>query len=150
MKVVLLQDVKGQGKKGDIVNVSDGYARNFLFPRKLAEEATADTLNSIKLRDEAAKRRLELERAAARELVSKLEGMPVKIFMKSGAGGKLFGSVTAKEIADGMKKQYGTEIDHRKIVLDNPIKTFGTFEVKVKLMPEIAGKLFVIVAEQQA
>ena len=148
MKVVLLQDVKGQGKKGELVNVSDGYARNFLFPRKLAEEATTDTLNAIKLRDEAAKRRLELERAAAKELAGKLEGMPVKLFLKAGAGGKLFGSVTAKEIAEGLKKQYNVEIDHRKIVLDAAIKTFGTFETKVKLMPEIAGKLFVIVAEQ--
>ncbi len=148
MKVVLLQDVKGQGKKGELVNVSDGYARNFLFPRKLAEEATADTLNSIKLRDEAAKRRLELERAAAKELAGKLEGMPVKLFLKAGGAGKLFGSVTAKEIAEGLKKQYNVEVDHRKIVLDNPIKTFGTFETKVKLMPEISGKLFVVVAEQ--
>jgi len=148
MKVVLLQDVKGQGKKGELVNVSDGYARNFLFPRKLAEEATADTLNSIKLRDEAAKRRLEQERAAAKELAGKLEGMPVKLFLKAGAGGKLFGSVTAKEIAEGLKKQYNVEIDHRKIVLDSAIKTFGTFETKVKLMPEISGKLFVVVAEQ--
>ncbi len=148
MKVVLLQDVKGQGKKGQIVSVSDGYARNFLFPKKLAEEATADAMNSIKLRDEAAARRLELERAAARDLAKKLEGMPIKIFMKAGAGGKLFGSVTAKEIADELKKQHDVEIDHKKIVLDSAIKTFGTVECKVKLMPEIAGKLYVVVAEQ--
>ena len=149
MKVVLLQDVKGQGKKGELINVSDGYARNFLFPRKLAEEATADVLNAIKLRDEAAKRRMELERAAARELADKLTGMPVKLFLKAGGGGKLFGSVTAKEIAEALKNQYQVELDHRKIVLDGPIKTFGTFETKVKLLPEITGKLFVVVAEQQ-
>ena len=145
MKVVLLQDVKGQGKKDEIVNVSDGYARNFLFPRKLAAEADAKVLNDIKNKEAAKARRIELEKQAARETAAKFESLLVKIRIQSGADGKLYGSVTKKDIAEALAEQHGVEIDRRKIVLENPIKAYGTYTVDVKLYPEIAGKLNVLV-----
>ena len=145
MKVVLLQDVKGQGKKDDIINVSDGYARNYLFPRKLALEADAKVLNDIKNREAAKQRRLELEKQAARETAAKFEGLLVKIPIQAGAEGKFYGSVTTTDIAEALKAQYGIEVDRRKIVLDAPIKAWGTYTVDVKLYPEIAGKLNVLV-----
>ena len=145
MKVVLLQDVKGQGKKDDIVNVSDGYARNFLFPRKLAAEADKKVLNDIKNKEAAKARRIELEKAAARETAEKLQSLFVKIPIQSGADGKLYGSVGTKDIAEALAAQHGIEIDKRKIVLDSPIKAYGTYTVDVKLYPEIAGKLNVLV-----
>ena len=145
MKVVLLQDVKGQGKKDEIVNVSDGYARNYLFPRKLAAEADKKVLNDIKTKEEAKARRIELEKAAARETAEKLQSLLVKIPIQSGADGKLYGSVSTKDIAEALLAQHGIEIDRRKIVLDNPIKAYGTYTVDVKLYPEIAGKLNVLV-----
>ena len=145
MKVVLLQDVKGQGKKDDIVNVSDGYARNFLFPRKLAAEADKKVLNDIKNKEAAKARRIELEKAAARETAEKLQSLLVKIPIQSGADGKLYGSVTTKDIAEALLAQPGVEVDRRKIVLDNPIKAYGTYTVDIKLYPEIAGKLNVLV-----
>ena len=145
MKVVLLQDVKGQGKKDDIVNVSDGYARNFLFPRKLAAEADKKVLNDIKNKEAAKARRIELEKAAARETAEKLQSLLVKIPIQSGADGKLYGSVTTKDIAEALLAQHGVEVDRRKIVLDSPIKAYGTYTVDIKLYPEIAGKLNVLV-----
>ena len=145
MKVVLLQDVKGQGKKDDIVNVPDGYARNFLFPRKLAAEADKKVLNDIKNKEAAKARRIELEKAAARETAEKLQSLLVKIPIQSGADGKLYGSVTTKDIAEALLAQHGVEVDRRKIVLDNPIKAYGTYTVDIKLYPEIAGKLNVLV-----
>ena len=148
MKVILEQDVKGQGKKGDLVNVSDGYARNYLIPRGLAKEATADAMNAIKIADAAKKRRIEQERAEAKALAERLSGMPVKLKAKAGAGGRLFGSVTAKEIADGLKEQHGVEIAKNKILLEDNIKSFGSFEIKVRLYPEITGTLYVVVAEE--
>ena len=147
MKVILQQDVRSQGKKGEIITVSDGYARNFLLPRKLAIEATADALNAVRNHDEAVARRREMEKQEAQEIAGKLSSMPVKLQKKAGAGGKLFGAVTAKEIADALKAQYGAEVDHRKIVIDTPIKNFGTYELKVRLFPEIAGTLRVSVIE---
>lgn len=147
MKVILQADVSGQGKKGTIVNVSDGYARNYLIPRKLAVEATADALNAIKNRDAALARKRELEQAAARELAGKLAGMPVRVKKRAGESGKLFGAVTAKEIGEAFKEQHGTELDHRKIVLDEPIKAYGSYELKVRLFPEITGTLYVTVTE---
>ena len=146
MKVILQQDVKGQGKKGELINVSDGYARNFLLPRKLAVEATLDAINSIKIRDEAERRRLAIEKDAAEKLGRKLASMPVKVTAKAGANGKLFGAITAKEIAEKLKEQHNVEIDHKKIVTE-PIKAFGSYEVKVKLFPEVSGTLFVHVTE---
>jgi large subunit ribosomal protein L9 len=145
MKVVLLQDVKGQGKKDEIINVSDGYARNFLFPRKLAAEADSKVLNDIKNKEAAKARRIELEKQAARETAAKFEGLLVKIRIQSGADGKLYGSVGTKDIAEALLEQHGVEVDRRKIVLDNPIKAYGTYTVDVKLYPEIAGKLNVLV-----
>ncbi len=147
MKVILQADVSGQGKKGAIVNVSDGYARNYLIPRKLAVEATADALNAIKNRDAALARKRELEQAAARELDGKLAGMPVRVKKRAGESGKLFGAVTAKEIGEAFREQHGQELDHRKIVLEEPIKSYGTYELKVRLFPEITGTLYVSVTE---
>ena len=145
MKVVLLQDVKGKGKKDEIVNVSDGYARNFLFPRKLAAEADAKILNDIKNKEAAKARRIDLEKQAARETAEKLQALLVKITIQSGADGKLYGSVGTKDIAEALAAQHGVEIDKRKIVLDSPIKAYGTYTVDVKLYPEISGKLNVLV-----
>lgn len=148
MKLILLQDVKGQGKKGDIIEASDGYARNFLMPRKLAVPATADVLNAKKIADEAAARRMKLEKEAAQKLAEELKDMPVHIKAKSGAGGRLFGSVTAKEIAEEMQRQHKVEIQKNKIVLEETIKNFGTYQVKVKLYPEVVGTVKVVVEEQ--
>ncbi len=147
MKVILLQDVKGKGKKGEMVNVSDGYARNFLFPKKLAMEATADAMNAKKIADDAAKRRLDLERQAAVELKDKLADMPVSIKAKAGTGGRLFGSVTTKEISEALEKQYGVDIPKTRLSLDEAIKSFGTFEVKAKLFTEVTGIIKVVVTE---
>lgn len=147
MKVVLLQDVRGQGKKGQLINVSDGYARNFLLPRKLAAEATRDVLNAIEQHDEAVRRRAEEDQARARLLAKDLEGLTVRIQVKAGANGKLYGAVTAREIAEAMLEQKNIELDHRKIVLDEPIRNFGTYEIKAKLYPQITGKFSVLVTE---
>ena len=147
MKVILLQDVKGQGKKGEMLNVSDGYARNFLFPRKLAMEATTDALNAKNIQDAAARRREAEERAAADALRKQLKEMPVRLQAKAGTGGRLFGSITTKEISEALKAQYGVEIPKAKLVQEEPIKSFGTFEVKAKLYPEIQGVITVVVSE---
>ena len=147
MKVVLLQDVQGQGKKDQIIEVSDGYARNFLFPKKLALEANAQILNDIKNKEAARQRKIDLERQAARETAEKLQGLIVKIKVQSGtsADGKFYGSVTTKDIGEALAAQHGIEVDRRKIVLADPIKAYGTFTVDVKLYPEITGKLNVLV-----
>ena len=145
MKVVLLQDVKGQGKKDDLITVSDGYARNFLFPKKLAVEADSKILNDIKNKEAAKARRIELEKQAARDTAAKFQSLLVKVKIQAGADGKLYGSVTNKDIADALTAQYGIEVDKRKIVLDAPIKAYGTYTVDVKLYPEISGKLNVLV-----
>lgn len=147
MKVVLLQDVRGQGKKGQLLNVSDGYARNYLLPRKLAAEATRDVLNAMEQHDEAVRRRAEEDLARARLLAKDLEGITVRIQMKAGTNGKLYGAVTAREIAAAMLEQKNIEIDHRKIVLDEPIKNFGNYEIKAKLFPQVTGKFFLTVTE---
>lgn len=148
MKVLLKADVKGSGKAGQIVNVSDGYARNFLLPRALAVEANAQILNDIKNKDLAAKRRIEIEHKAAADLAETLEGKTVKIIAKGGTAGRLFGSVTSKEIAEELKKQYKTELDKRKIVLEGDIKTFGTFEAELKLYSGISAKIYILVSEE--
>jgi large subunit ribosomal protein L9 len=146
MKVILQQDVRGQGKKGQLVEVSDGYARNFLFPRKLAVAATTDNVNTMKLQDQARKEREAKEKAEAEALVKKLKDCPVKLTAKAGAGGKLFGSVTTKEVAAALKEQYGFQVDSKKLSCD-PIKSFGTFQVKCKLGYEVSGTVTVIVEE---
>lgn len=147
MKVILMQDVKGQGKKGQIVEVSDGYARNFLFPKKLAAPATADALNTAKLKEQARKDQEERDRVAAGEMKVKLQSLTTRIQAKAGAGGKLFGSITSKEISEALEKQHGITIDKRKIDLPEPIKSYGTHEVPVKLGFSIEGKIIVQVTE---
>ncbi len=147
MKVVLTQDVKGLGKKGELVNTSDGYARNFLFPRKLAMEANAQAMSELKNREAAEKHRIDTEIAAAKANAAKLEGKTVKLTAKAGANGKLFGSVTSKEIAAEIKNKLSIDIDKKKIVLDSDIKAFGTFTVPIKLYSGIVASLKVTVCE---
>lgn len=144
MKVVLLTDVKGQGKKDQVINVSDGYARNFLFPRKLAIEAGSNILNEIKGKEEAIARRTELEKAAATEIKAKLEKLTVVIEAEGGTE-RLYGAVTVKDIADALASQYGIEIDKRKISLPEQIKAYGDYTAEVKLFTEITGKIFISV-----
>lgn len=148
MKVVLLADVKGQGKKGQVVNVSDGYARNFLFPKNLATVADNKIMNEIKGKEEAKARQIELDKQAARDTAEKLKTVVVKIKAQAGADGRIYGSVTSKEIAETLKLQHGIEIDRRKITLQDSIKAFGTYNPEVKLYPEIAGKINVVVTEK--
>lgn len=148
MKVVLLQDVRSQGKKGDLITVSDGYARNYLIPKKLACEADAQVLNELKTKEEARKHRQAEEKKAAEEIASRLESIVVKIYNTAGNDGKFYGSVTTKEIADELLSQYNIEIDRRKISLDEPIKAFGNFIAQVKLFPEITGKINVLVVSK--
>lgn len=148
MKVIFLIDVRGQGKKDEMKEVSDGYARNYLLPRKLAVEATADTINTMKLKDKAKKAQLEKDKAAAEETAKSLEGLVVKIPAKAGTGGKLFGSVTSKEISDALLKQHDMTIDKNKIVQAEPIKSFGSYSVKCKLGFEVTGLINVVVVEE--
>lgn len=147
MKVVLLKDVKSQGKKDELITVSDGYARNYLIPRGLAVEADAKVLNDIKNREAAKKHRIEVERAEANAVKEKLEGLVVKIRGKAGADGKLFGSVTSADIAEELLRQHGIEVDKKKIVIDNPVKAFGTYAFNVKLYTEITGVINVVVSD---
>ena len=147
MKVVLLKDVKGQGKKDDVVNVSDGYARNFLFPKGLAVEAGSKIMNEIKNRESSKQHKIEVEKAAANEVKAKLDGVVVKITGKSGADGRLYGSVTSSDIAAELEKQHGITVDRRKIVMETPVKAFGSYTFDVKLYPEITGKINVVVAD---
>lgn len=147
MKVILQQDVKGQGKKGQMVDVSDGYARNFLLPRKLAVAATADSINAMRVAEKAKAAAIEREKENAKLLAEKLEGLIVKITAKAGANGRLFGAVTSKEISDAMKAQHGIEIEKNKIVQSDPIKSYGKFDVKCRLGHEISGIIHVVVTE---
>ncbi|MBQ8831637.1 MAG: 50S ribosomal protein L9 [Oscillospiraceae bacterium] len=147
MKVILQQDVKGQGKKGQTVEVSDGYARNFLFPKKLAVPATTDNMNAMRIKENARLAQIEREKEAARETAKKLEGIKVTIKAKSGNGGKLFGAVTSKEISDALAAQFGITVEKNKIVQSDPIKNYGTYEVKCKLGHEVSGKFTVYVTE---
>ena len=148
MKVVLLADVKGQGKKGQVVNVSDGYARNFLFPKNLATPADNKIMNEIKGKEESKLHKIEMEKQAARDTAEKLKGISVKITAQAGSDGRMYGTVTAKEIAEQLKKQFGIEVDRRKINLADPIRAFGTYLADVKLYPEITGQLRVSVTEK--
>ena len=147
MKVILQQDVKGQGKKGQMVEVSEGYARNFLLPRKLAILATADAINTMNLKEKARKAEEARLKAEAEEIAKKLKDCKVQLTAKAGNGGRLFGAVTTKEISDGLKKQHNIDIPKQKLVLDEPIKAFGTYQVKAKLGFEISGMVTVMVAE---
>lgn len=149
MKVVLLQDIKGLGKKGDLVKISDGYARNYLFPRKLAKPADAQALNEIKNAEEAKAYKIKKEKDDAEAAKAVIEGGSVKVYAKAGQNGKLFGSVTAKEIALEIKNQYHCDIDKKKIELPEDIKTFGTYEFAVKLLSGVVAKMYVIVSEKE-
>ena len=146
MKVILQEDVSGKGKKGQMVEVSPGYARNFLFPKNLAVEATADNINTMKLKEKARQAQIEREKEEARQIAEKLKDCKVKVVAKAGAGGKLFGSVTTKEIAEALAAQHGISLEKNKLVSD-PIKSFGFFDVKCKLGYDITAVLKVEVGE---
>lgn len=147
VKVILTQDVKGQGKKGDVVNVSDGYARNFLLPKNLAVEASSKNMTELKDAERARQAREEKELKAARELAEKLEGCMVKIERTGGEDDRLYGSVSSKDIADALMQQYSIEIDRRKIQLDEPIKAYGSYGVTVKLHTGVSGKINFVVTK---
>ena len=142
MKVILTQDVKGLGKKGEMVNAADGYARNFLFPRGLAAEANAQAMTEMKNREAAKAHKVQVDTQNAKDAAAALEGKTVRVSAKAGQNGKLFGSVTAKEVAEQLKAQYGVETDKRKISMDD-IKAFGTYEAEIKLYSGIAAKFYV-------
>ena len=141
MKVILTQDVRGQGKRGQMIDVSDGYARNFLLPRKLAQEATADNINTMRMNDKAK------ERAEALDLRNRMKDMTIVVTAKGGGAGRLFGSVTNTEVSEALAKQAGIQLDKRKIVLDEPIKAVGVYTVKCKLGYEINAELKIEVKE---
>lgn len=147
MKVVLLTDVKGKGKKGAVVNVSDGYATNFLFPKKLAAPADAKMLGEMKSKEEARLHQIETEKAAAKAIAEKLESVLVVIKAQAGADGKTYGSVTSKEVAEQLLAQHGIEVDKRKITME-PIKAFGSYTPEVKLYTDVIGKIHVTVTEK--
>ena len=147
MKVILKQDVKGSGKKGQLIEVSDGYARNFLLAKGLAIEATAQNLNVLKAKEASVQYRTQMEREQAEAAAKILEGKTVKMTAKAGTGGRLFGSVTAKEIAEELKNSFGLEIDKRKISLESDIKAFGSYAFEVKLHAGVTAKMTVMVSE---
>ena len=148
MKVILQQDVRGQGKKGQLVEISDGYARNFLLPRKLAVPATAENINTMKLQEKARQAQMAAEKAEAQALAEKLKNIQVKLTAKAGEGGRLFGAVTSKEIAEALSAQHGLNIAKTKLVLDEPIKSCGGYQIKAKLGYEIMGTVKVMVVEE--
>ena len=147
MKVILLQDVRGKGKKGQMLEVSDGYARNYMLPRKIAMEATADAVNTMRMNDKAAAEKAAKERAEALEVAKKLREMTLTVNAKGGGAGKLFGSVTNQEIAEALKEKSGIALDKRKIVISDPIKNVGTYTVQCKLGYEIVAPLTVKIEE---
>ncbi|GAB6085845.1 50S ribosomal protein L9 [Alkaliphilus crotonatoxidans] len=148
MKVILLQDVKGQGKKGDVINASDGYARNFLFPKNLAMEATEGNMKTLNEQKQSQKMKKDKELEEAKELAKKIDSLTVEIKAKSGEGGRLFGSVTGKEVVEALNKTHGIKVDKRKLVLPEPIRVLGVTEVEVKVYPNVSGKLKVHVVEE--
>lgn len=147
MKVILQQDVQGQGKKGQLIEAAEGYARNYLLPRKLAILATPDAINTMNLKEKARRAEEARQREEALATAGKLKSCTVKLTAKAGSGGRLFGAVTTKEIAEGLKAQFGIDIPKQKLVLDEPIKAFGTYEVKAKLGFEITAAFKASVAE---
>ena len=149
MKVILQQDVKGQGKKGQMVEVSEGYGRNFLLPRKLAIPATADAINTMNLKEKARKAEEARQKAEAQATAEKLKECTVKLTAKAGNGGRLFGAVTTKEISEGLKAQFRIDIPKQKLVLDEPIKAYGSYQVKAKLGFEVSGTVYVTVCEEK-
>ncbi|MCD8322955.1 MAG: 50S ribosomal protein L9 [Oscillospiraceae bacterium] len=149
MKVILQKDIKGQGKKGELKEVSDGYGRNYLLPRGLAIEATKDNLNAMRLQDKARQAQIAREKAQAQEYAERLGGVIVHVKAKAGSGGRLFGAVTSKEISEALEAQHGMKIEKNQIVQTEPIKQFGTFQVKCKLGYEISGIINVMVTEEK-
>lgn len=149
MKVILQQDVKGQGKKGQMVEVSEGYARNFLLPRKIAVPATADAINTMNLREKAKKAEEQRQKALAEETAEKLKECMVKLTARAGSNGKLFGAVTTKEISEGLQKQFSIDIPKQKLVLEEPIKAFGNYQVKARLGFEVVATVYVSVFEEK-
>ena len=149
MKVILKADVRGKGKKGQMIEVAEGYARNFLMPKGLAVLATADAVNTMRLQEKAKAKADAEAKAAATEIAEKLKGLQVKVVSKGGEGGKLFGAGTGREISAALKEQHGVDIDSKKLVLDEPIKSFGSYQVKAKLGFEISGTVYVIVTEEK-
>lgn len=147
MKVILLADVKSVGKKGEVINASDGYARNFLFPRKLAQEATTENLHILNQKKENERKKKLAETEAAQALAEKLRGKEVKIAAKSGEHGRLFGAITNKDVADEIKRQFNIDIDKKKVVMDS-IKQIGVYDVEVKLYSEISTKMKAVIVEQ--
>ncbi|MCR1953067.1 MULTISPECIES: 50S ribosomal protein L9 [unclassified Clostridium] len=147
MKVILLQDVKKVGKKGDIVDISDGYARNFLFPRKLAEEANNNNMHILNAKKENERKKKLAEIEAAQKLASELKGKEIKIEAKSGNGGRLFGAITSKDVAELINKQFKLSVDKKKIVMDT-IKVAGSYDIEIKLYPEVSTKMKVIITPQ--
>ena len=146
MKVILKQDVKGLGKKGQLVNTSDGYARNFLFPKGFAAEANAQAMSELKNKEDAERYRIKTETAAAKAAAERIEGKTIRISAKAGQNGKLFGSVTAKEIAETLQSTFDVSVDKRKITVEE-IKQYGTYEFEVKLYPGVSTQLYVLVGE---
>ena len=147
MKVILQQDVSGKGKRGQCVEVAEGYARNYLLPRKLAVLATADALNTMQLRDKAKKAEDARLKAEAEAVSEKLKNCPVKVTARAGANGKLFGAVTSKEVSDALRAQHNIELAKQKIVMDEPIKAYGSYQLKAKLGYEVTGTIYVMVVE---
>ena len=148
MKVILTQDVKGQGKKDQIIEVSDGYARNFLLPKKLAIPADAKALNEVKNKEASQKHKIEVETAQAKEIAAKLEGVIVKLVSKSGADGKLYGAVTSKDVADALAASHKIVVDKKKINIPPPIKAYGKYELEVKLYTDVIGKINLLVSDK--
>lgn len=148
MKVILLQDVKSVGKKGDVVNISDGYARNFLFPKKLAQEANDVNMHILNKKNEADRKKKTAEIEAAQKLANELKDKEVLIYTKAGEGGKLFGAITSKDISQEMDKQLNVSVDKKKIVI-NTIKNIGIYTAEVKLYPEISTKIKVVIKENE-
>ena len=149
MKVILQQDVKGQGKKGQLIEASEGYASNYLLPRKLAVAATADAINTMNLKEKARRAEEARQKEAAMAAAEQLKALLVKIPARAGSGGRLFGAVTTKEISDALKQQHNVDIPKQKLVLDDPIKSFGTYQVKARLGFEISGTVNVLVCEEK-
>ena len=147
MKVILLKDVKGSGKAGAVVDVSDGFARNFLIPKGLAKVADAGSLSDLKNKEDARLHKIEVDKAEARDLAAKLEGIIVKIEATHGADGRLYGSVTAKDVSERLQADHGIAIDKRKISVSDPIKAYGKYELEVKLYTEVTGKINLLVCE---
>ncbi len=141
MKVILLEDIKGVGKKDQVINASDGYARNFLFPKKLAVEANAENMSKLKAKQDSHQYKKSVEKEEAQRVAERLKGILLKISVKAGENGKIFGSITSKEIADNLKEQYKIEVDKKKIDLKEPIKTIGSFSISVKLYEGVIGTL---------